>query len=143
MIGLVLGGPLGYLLARRASGRLPMKAKYARRLRRVTPVSLVVVGVGVLMLVLGFVLPTTGVLVLELAGILLISTSLLVLFVGVAGVEMGLQVLWNPLAPRGRVFERKPGDPDRIVEIWNVHPAFVAAAQAMYSGRTPHTEESK
>ena len=119
-----------------------MKAVYARRLWLLPRVSAGILAAGVVMLVAALHAPLNNV-VLGLAGILALTVSPIVILIGLLGVQLGLQVAWNPLAPRGRVFTRKPGDPDRIVEISNLHPAFVAAAQAMYSSRSPHPGESK
>ena len=142
VVGFVLTGPLGYVLSTRAGGHLPMKAMYARRLWLVPRVSAAILGVGVLMFIVGLQAPVGNV-VLGLAGVFVLFTSPVVILAGLIGVQIGLQVAWNPLAPRGRILARKPGDPDRIVEISNVHPAFVAAAQAMYAARAPHATESK
>lgn len=142
VIGLVLIGPLGYVLSRRAGGHLPMKAMYARRLWLLPRVSAAILAAGVVMLVAALQAPLNNV-VLGLAGVLVFSVSPIVILIGLTGLQIGLQVAWNPLAPWGKLLERKPGDPDSIVEISNVHPAFVAAAQAMYSGRSPHPGESK
>lgn len=142
VVGFVVTGPLGYLLARRAGGHLPMKAVYARRLWLLPRVSAAILAAGVAIFVAALHAPLDNV-VLGLAGIVALTLSPIVILIGLLGVQLGLQVAWNPLAPRGKVFARKPGDPDRIVEISNVHPAFVAAAQAMYSGRSPHPGESK
>ncbi|HEV2415450.1 MAG TPA: hypothetical protein VGX27_11620 [Candidatus Dormibacteraeota bacterium] len=143
VIGFVIGGALGYLLARRVSGHLPMRAQYARRLWMLPRVSAAILAAGVVMLVAALHAPPLNNVVLGLAGILAFTVSPIFILIGLLGVQIGLQVAWNPLAPRGKVFARKPGDPDRIVEISNVHPAFVAAAQAMYSARSPHPGESK
>ena len=143
VIGFVVTGPLAYLLARRAGGHLPMKAMYARRLWMLPRVSAAILAAGVVMLVAALHAPLNNNVVVGLAGILAFTVSPILILIGLFGVELGLQVLWNPLAPRGRVFAQKSGDPDRIVEISNVHPAFVAAAQAMYSGRSPYPGESK
>ena len=142
IVGFVLTGPLAYVLATRAGGHLPMKAVYARRLWLVPRVSAAILGIGVLMFVVGLQAPIGNV-VLGLAGVFLVFTSPIVILAGLIGVQIGLQVAWNPLAPRGRIFKRKPGDPDAIVEISNVHPAFVVAAQQMYAARAPHSAESK
>ena len=141
-VGFVLTGPLGYVLSRRAGGHLPMKAKYARRLSMVPWISAAILALGVVMALAGLLMPIDN-LALGLVGVLLLSASIFVLLVGVVGLQIGLQVAWNPLAPRDRIFERKPGDADRIIEISNVHPAFVAAAQQMYAARSPRLEQSK
>ena len=142
VVGFVLTAPLGYVLATRAGGHLPMKAIYARRLWLVPRVSAAILGVGVLMLIVGLQAPIDN-LLLGLAGVLLVFTSIFVILVGLIGVQIGLQVAWNPLAPRGRILKRKPGDPDALIEISNGHPVFVAAAQAMYAARIAHPTESK
>lgn len=142
VVGFVVDGPLAYLLARRASGHLPMQSKYARRLRMLPRVSAAILAAGVVMLVAALHAPLNNV-VLGLAGILAFTVAPIVILIGLLGVQLGLQVAWNPMAPRARVYKRRPGDPDRIVEISNVHPAFVAAAQAMYSSRSALPPKSK
>lgn len=143
VVGFVVDGPLLYLLARRATGRLPVKSKYARRLSRVTWISAAVLGVAVLMFIAASSTHITGNVALDLLAAVALFTSLPVAIVGLAGVQLGLQLLWNPLAPQGRVLKRQPGDPDSIVVISNLHPAFVAAAQAMYSARSALPQNSK
>jgi hypothetical protein len=126
-IGLVLSPLIAYVLGRRASGYLPMKTIYARRLSTVTWVSGGLIGLGALIGLVTLIALSSGNLTLEIFVPLLALTSVIVLLIGWTGVQIGLQIGWNPFAPRGRVHERRPGDPDRIVEIYNVHPAFVEA----------------
>jgi hypothetical protein len=58
------------------------------------------------------------------------------LFVLIAGL-VGRLVIGPLLIPRAKVMEQAPGYNDRLVELRNVHPAFVAAVQQLQQTRAP------
>jgi hypothetical protein len=57
--------------------------------------------------------------------------ALLMFIVAIIG---GL-VIRRLVGPQGKVMEARPGYTDRLIEIRNVHPAFVAAVQQMHQAR--------
>jgi hypothetical protein len=141
-IGFFVAGPLVFLVSRRASGRLPLTKQADRWFSAVIWVSAVLASVGVLMTITGFLGMNVGLHetnpFIGLIGVLLLSLGPIALVAGAVGIQIGIQVgMVNPLGPRGKVLKRQPADPDRIVELFNVHPAFVEAAQRMYAERSP------
>jgi hypothetical protein len=64
--------------------------------------------------------------VLALLGVFLLITGL-----------VGRLVIGPLITPRARVMEQAPGYNDRIVELRNVHPAFVTAVRQLQQTRAP------
>jgi hypothetical protein len=64
---------------------------------------------------------------------------------------LGLSVVRRANGPTGEVLEPQPGHFQSLVELNNVHPAFVTAvqqlqqmrAQQAYQAQSPHPQESK
>lgn len=142
-IGLVVSPPLGYLLSDRVTGHVPVKAKYLRRLRLLVGLSIAIIAIGVVIGVAGVLAAAGHNYSVAVFAPLLLTVGLLAVLMGITGVEIGLQLSWNPLAPRARVLKRRPEDPDRIVELFHLHPAFVFAASQMYAQRSAHSSGSK
>jgi len=111
------------LTAQRASGYLPLTKDSSRLVTLSTwvPVGLLVLAVVVWIAAIPVAASDT---IGDAAG-WLFWIGLLLLLSGLAG-----RLIVTPLlSPRAKVMEMAPGQNDRIVELRNVHPAFVAAVE--------------
>ena len=109
------------LTAQRASGYLPLTKDSSRLVTLSFWVPLVVMGLAVLLWIAAF--PVAASTSIGDAAGWLFWIGLLLLISGLAG-----RLIVTPLlTPRAKVMEVAPGQNDRIVELRNVHPAFVAA----------------
>jgi len=145
-IGFFVGIPLAYLVANRASGTLPL----TRRSKRLEDIPLWL-GVGALVFatvlgVLGLAIPiainwqhdhidSTSV---GLGVVLFFMATPFFVF-GVVFLEIGLLRGGWLFGPRAKVMKQKPGQPDRVVELFHVHPAFVAAVRQMQAAPLPQS----
>jgi hypothetical protein len=126
-IGFFVSIPLSYLVSRRAGGRLPLTHRRKRLLE----------------------LPTrAGIAVLEtrpydvanpwpqLIGLVFFNIALITLVLGVVLLE-GAVLARFPFGLGAKVMKQMPGQPDRLVELVRVHPAFVAAVLEKQSAPPP------
>jgi hypothetical protein len=137
-IGFVVSIPLAYLVGRHAAGPLPL----TRRSKRILEIPLWV-GAGaitgtallVILAVLAFSLqhdpnnPTAA-----LVALLALYAAIPLLALGAVSLEVGFQMgaLYGPVA---KVMKQEAGQPDRVVELRRVHPAFVNAVLEMQRSR--------
>jgi hypothetical protein len=138
-IGFFISIPLSYVVSRRASGRMPLTHKSKRLLElpmKGAIVILVVAAILWIITVIAFTRPYDAANPWpQLAGIVLFNSGLLAFVLGAVLLQIGLQ-LGRPLfGPRGKVMEQEPGQPDRLVELQRVHPAFVRAVLEMQRSR--------
>ena len=127
-IGLLLIFIVMYAVSRTATGHLPLSRAAESKLRTANSI-----GVGLFLLVV--VLWAAGIALLSIAG----SDNATVNTIGglllVSGLAVGLAAVayWLLVKPRygptGKVMARTPTHNDNLVELRNVHPAFVAAVQ--------------
>lgn len=109
------------LTARRAAGYLPLTKDSAKKLRVLTWGTAGLVPLAVLLwVVAAFVQSGT-------AAFALVVFGFAAILVGV----IGLAVVRRTYAPTGKVLEQQPGHYQSLVELNNVHPAFVAAVQEL------------
>jgi hypothetical protein len=109
------------LTAQRASGHLPITKDSSRLVTIATWVPVALMILAVLVWITAFPVAASSS-IGDAAG-WLFWLGLLLLLSGLAG-----RLIVKPLlSPRARVEEMAPGRNDRIVELRNVHPAFVAA----------------
>jgi len=133
-IGLFLGAMVMAAVAERATGFLPLTRGSSRlvALARWVPVGLsvgsVVVWIGVAAGAIAQI-DAADANAAPVAGILLLGGMLLL----VPGL-IGRLVVTPLVSPRGRVTVRQ-GSYDKLVEIRNVHPAFVAAVNQLHQAR--------
>lgn len=113
------------LTARRASGYLPLTKTSARNLRLFTwgLVGLLPLA-AVLWITAAFVQSGTVAFTLVVFGMAAILVAVL-----------GLAVVRRLYAPTGKVLEQEPGYYQSLVELNNVHPAFVTAVQQLQQMR--------
>lgn len=124
---------LASIMSRRASGYLPLTRASVKKLRTFT---LGVVG----LIPLGFVLITAGAIVGSNAGNDPIGSSVafLLFALGIAAIIIALiaiLVVRRTYGPTGKVFEEQPGQYQSLIELNNVHPAFVTAVQQLQQMR--------
>lgn len=124
---------LASIMARRAGGHLPLTRDSVKRIRMVT---FGVVGLLVLALVF-FIL---AVIVGSAAGNDPVGSTFAALFVvlGIGSVIVfliALVVVRRTYGPTGKVLEQQPGQYESLIELNNVHPAFVAAVQQLQQAR--------
>lgn len=107
------------LTARRAAGYLPLTKSSAQTLRLMTWVAVGLIPLGVVMwIVAAFVQSGTVAFALVVFGIAAILVAVI-----------GLAIVRRAYAPTGKVLEPQPGHWQSLVELNNVHPAFVSAVQ--------------
>jgi hypothetical protein len=136
-------GIIGYAIvmaaiAQRASGYLPLTQASRRTVNLAFWGPLALLGLALAMWAAAAIigLPTSDP-TLNTIGAVLFWIGLLVFVIGLIG-----RLVITPLVgPRAKVREQLPGQYDRIVELRNLNPAFVAAVnqahQARYAGYAP------
>ena len=136
---------LSAALAERVTGYLPLTHASAKKVNTLRWIFAGLIGLGFLLWVLSFVVAanTTG------PGFgLLFLAGLGAMFGGLIGLWFGRAML----GPTAKLFDVQPGQYQRLIQINNVHPAFVAAvqqhqqaraAQFAAQGRSPIFEQPK
>jgi hypothetical protein len=109
---------------RKAKGRLPLTNRARRRMRMATWIPLSAIPISLLLVVTAYSLPSW---IKGAAGVL----GLVVLLAGL----IGFLIARSLIGPKGKVIPRPPGIDDQLVELRNVHPAFVIAVQQMQQAR--------
>ncbi len=122
-MGIIAFAVVMALTAQRASGYLPLTRDSSRL---VTLATFVPIGLMMLAVVVWIAaIPVAGSDTIGYIAGWLFFFGLLLLVSGLAG-----RLIVTPLlSPRAKVMEVAPGQNDRIVELRNVHPAFVAAVE--------------
>ena len=127
-IGIIPYAIVTVAIAHRASGYLPLTRASRRLVNLAFWVPLALLG---LWLVFWFAAAVIGLLsgdkTLQTIAWLLFWLGVLALVAGLAG----RLVVTRLVGPRAKVAEQLPGQRDKLVELRNVHPAFVAAIQQM------------
>ena len=134
-VGLLIIFVLMWAVSFRASGYLPLTRASRRKL---TLAKWIPVGLMVLTFVLWIAAAILGLrsndaTASTIAGSLLVI-GLLSFLAGLAG----RLVITRIAGPRARVMERQPGQYDQVVELRNVHPAFVMAVNQLHSARAAY-----
>jgi hypothetical protein len=138
-VGFLVSLPLAYMVGRHASGTLPLTRRSKRLLEIPKWAGAASIGCAALALILAAIAfsmqhdatnPTAA-----LASVLLITLAIPALALGVVLLEIGFQLGASPYGPRAKVRKLEPGQPDRVVELMWVHPAFVAAVLDMQRSR--------
>jgi len=129
------------MMSRRASGYLPLTRASANKLRLYfwTLVALIPIGVVVAFVGLTVAGASNGEGVGATLGILGFVLGLASLLVGF----IGLVIVRRTLGPTGKVLEPQPGQYQSLIELRNVHPAFVAAVQQLQHMRAQQAYQSQ
>jgi hypothetical protein len=123
-MGIIAFAVVMALTAQRANGYLPLTKDSSRFVTLAFWVPIAVMGLAVVVWIAAFPVSSSSS-IGDAAGWLFL-TGLVLLLSGLAG-----RLIVTPLlCPRAKVMEVAPGQVDRIVELRNVHPAFVAAVIA-------------
>lgn len=132
-IGIILYAIVLSSIAQRAGGYLPLTHAARRRVEMAiwAPVVLLL-GWIVLWIVAVIVSPTSS----DQSGSGLAAAFFFLGLLLLIGGLVGRLVIMRFLVPQARVFEPQPGQFDKIVELRNVHPAFVAAVTQQHSSWT-------
>ena len=132
----------GYLVGRRAGGRLPLTHRSRRLLELPKRAAIAILAFsGVLWIITAFALTRPYDVANpwpQLIGLVAFSVALLTLLFGAVVLEGALLDRF-PFGPGAKVMKQMPGQPDRLVELVRVHPAFVAAVQEMQSAPPPRS----
>ena len=124
---------LSAILARRASGYLPLTRASARRLNAVnwTFIGLILLAfpLWIVAAIVNFVAGDQS--SSPAVGALLIITGVVVLLIGIIGLLIARQVY----GPTGRVREQQYGQYEPVVELQRVHPNFVVAVLQLQQSR--------
>jgi hypothetical protein len=133
-VGLLIIGVLVWLVSFRASGYLPLTRASRRKLAIVNWLPLALIALSIVVWIaaafVGF--NSNDQTATIAAGLLIVG-----LIAGLAGLA-GWVVMRRLVGPRAKVMERRPGQPDQLVELRNVHPAFVTAVNQLHSARAAH-----
>ncbi len=131
-VGLLIVFLAMLLVSRRASGHLPLTRGSSRQVALAIwiPAGLVIATVA--LWVLGIVV---AVISNDETGSAIASDLFIVSALPFIAGVLGWLVIKPLLGPRASVMERRGGDYDRLVELRNVHPAFVAAVQQIHQAR--------
>jgi hypothetical protein len=133
-VGLLIIGVLIWVVSFRASGHLPLTRASRRKLAIVNwlPVALIVLSI-VAWIAAAFVgFNSNDQSATIAAGLLIVG-----LIAGLAGL-VGWVVIRRLVGPHAKVIERRPGQYDQLVELRNVHPAFVMAVNQLNLARAAH-----
>jgi hypothetical protein len=137
-VGLLIVFVAMYLVSRRASGHLPLTRASSHRVGLATWIPGGALLGGIVLLIAAAVVAgansntTTG--ESEVGGAIAGDLAILGILALLAGI-VGALVLRQVLGPRARVMDAPPGHTDRLVELRNVHPAFVAAVLQVHQAR--------
>jgi hypothetical protein len=139
-IGFFVSIPLSYLVSRRAGGRLPLTHRSKRLLELPKRAGIAVLALSAVLWIITAVAATRPYDVAnpwpQLIGLVFFNIALITLVLGVVLLE-GAVLARFPFGPGAKVMNQMPGQPDRIVELVRVHPAFVAAVLEKQSAPPP------
>lgn len=128
------------LMSRRASGYLPLTHASANKLRLSfwSLVALIPIGAVVAFVGLTVAGASNGEGVGATIGVIAFVLGLAALLVGL----IGLAIVRRTLGPTGKIFEPQPGQYQSLIELRNVHPAFVTAVQQLQQMRAQQAYQS-
>lgn len=131
---------LAAIMARRASGYLPLTKASVKRIRTITW--------GVLsLLLLAFVFWIIAAIVGSATGSSSVGSAIagILIVLGIASILVGLigiLIVRRTYGPTGKVLEAPPGHYQSLIELNNVHPAFVSAVQQHQQMRAQQTNQA-
>ncbi len=141
-IGFFVSIPLSYLVSRRTGGRLPLTHRSNRLLELPKRAAIAFLALSAVLWIITAVAFTRPYDVAnpwpQLIGVVVVNIAILTLVFGVVLLEGALLVRF-PFGPGAKVMKQMPGQPDRLVELVRVHPAFVAAVREMQSAPPPQS----
>ena len=131
-IGILMYAIVMTAIAQRASGYLPLTRASRRTVELALWVPLALLGLSLVLWIAAFIIvvATSDTTLVRIAGVLFWLGLLVVL-----GGLFGRLVVTRLVGPRAKVGEQLIGQYDKLVELRNVHPAFVAAVNQMHAGK--------
>jgi hypothetical protein len=120
------------IASRKASGHLPLTLASRRKLKLV---NWFVIGLLPLMVVLFIAAAIVGSSSSSDTTSTISFVLIVLAFLAFVAFVIGRLVMWPLVRPRGYVKEQQPGQYDKLVELRNVNPAFVAAVLAARAQR--------
>lgn len=131
---------LATIMARRASGFLPLTRASVKRIRMMIAGVLGLIG-------LAFVFWIVAAIVGSAAGSSPVGSAIagVLIVVGIASLLVGLFAILlvrRTYGPTGKVLEAPPGHYQSLIELNNVHPAFVSAVQQHQQMRAQQTNQA-
>jgi hypothetical protein len=138
-IGFFVSLPMAYLVGQHASGPLPL----TRRSKRLLEIPIWAGVASIAFWAIDWIVAAIAFSIQHdpanpsaaLVGLFLFYLGLPGLVLGVVLLEIGFQLGTLPYGPRAKVRKQEPGQPDRVVELLRLHPAFVAAVLDMQRSR--------
>jgi hypothetical protein len=141
-VGFFVSIPLSYAVSRRAGGRLPLTHRSNRLLELPKRAAIAILALSAGLWIITAVAETRPYDVAnpwpQLIGLVVLSIALITLVFGVVLLEGALLVRF-PFGPGAKVMMQMPGQPDRLVELVRVHPAFVAAVNERQAAPPPQS----
>jgi hypothetical protein len=131
-LGIILYAIVITLVSQKASGFLPLTRRSSRTVALAiwVPGGLLIAWVVLWLLAAVIGLPSSDSTALTVATIMF-WVGLLLLIAGLVGRLLVMRMI----CPRGKVMEPQPGQMDKLVELQNVSPAFVAAVHQVQTAR--------
>ena len=111
------------MLAERVTGYLPLTRASASRLQRMRWILAGVIALGFVLILVSFALANSN------------GAAFFIVFIGgiavMLGGLIGLSIARSTVGPAGKLLDVQPGYNQRLIELRNLHPAFVAAVQEL------------
>ena len=131
---------LATIMARRASGYLPITRASVKRIR-------MMIGGVLSVILLAFVFWIIAAVVGSAAGSSPVGSAIagVLIVLGIASIFVGLLgilIVRRTYGPTGKVLEPQPGHYESLIELNNVHPTFVAAVQQLQQMRAQQTYQA-
>jgi len=138
-LGIILYAVVITLVSQKAAGFLPLTRSSSRTVALAiwVPAGLLIGWVVLWVLAAAIGLPSSDSTALTIAAIMF-WVGLLLLIAGLVGRLLVMRLV----CPRGKVMEPQPGQLDKLVELQNVNPAFVAAVHQLHAARLAQTAGS-
>jgi len=127
------------LFSRRASGYLPLTRASAKTLRLFTWTLVALLPLGIVGIFMGLLVAGASTVntVGEAIGALITVLGIASVLVGL----IGLLIVRRTLGPTAKIFDTQPGQYESLIELRNVHPAFVAAVQQLQQMRAQQVSQ--
>jgi hypothetical protein len=138
-LGIILYAVVITLVSQKAAGFLPLTRTSSRTVALAiwVPAGLLIAWVVLWVLAAAIGLPSSDSTALTIAAIMF-WVGLLLLSAGLVGRLLVMRMI----CPRGKVTEPQPGQLDKLVELQNVSPIFVAAVHQLQAARIAQTAGS-
>lgn len=142
-IGFFVSGPLSYLVARRAGGRLPLTHRSKYVLEAPLKAAIAALALSAFLGIITAIALTTPYdpanPTPQVIGVVLINFALIAFVLGAVLLQLGPPAGQDAVRSSRQGDETNAGQTDRVLELMRVHPAFVAAVQQRQSAPPPQS----